>query len=83
MMVKEFHAVFDLCFFIFQNSSNVKQSLLLEAVKLFADNVKWFPMEYVFREDILNRFLNDMKTMSFLRVQVMKLFGEICNLVKY
>jgi hypothetical protein len=79
MMAKEFHAVFDLCLFIFGNSSNVKQTLLLEAVKLFADNVKWFPIEYVFREDILNRFLSDMKSMSFLRVQVMKCFGEICK----
>jgi exportin-1 len=76
-MSKEFGAVFDLCLFIFENSANVKQSLLIEAVKLFADNVKWFPLEYVFREDILSRFLNDIKNMPFIRVQVMKCLGEI------
>jgi hypothetical protein len=79
MMAKEFGAVFDLCLFIFENSNNVKQSLLVEAVKLFAENVKWFPLEFVFRNDILSRFLNDIKNMPFIRVQVMKCLGEICK----
>jgi hypothetical protein len=78
LMSKEFGAVFELCCFIFENSANVKQSLLLEAVKLFAENVKWFPLEYVFRDDILSRFLNDIKNMTFIRVQVIKCLGEIC-----
>lgn len=80
LMSKEFGAVFDLCCFIFENSQNVKQSLLTEAVKLFAENVRWFPLEYVFRDDILSKFLNDIKSMSFIRVQVMKCLGEICKL---
>jgi hypothetical protein len=80
LMVKEFGAVFELCLFIFENSSNVKQNLLIEAVKLFGENVKWFPLEYVFRDDILSRFLNDMKTMPFIRIPVMKCLGEICKL---
>jgi exportin-1 len=79
IMSKEFSAVFDLCLFIFENSQNVKQSLLIEAVKLFAENVKWFPLEYVFRDDILTRFLNDIKNIPIIRVQVMKCLGEICN----
>jgi exportin-1 len=79
LMSMEFGAIFELCNFIFSNSGNVKQSLLLEAVKLFAENVKWFPLEYVFRDDILSRFLNDIKNMPFIRVQVMKCLGEICN----
>ena len=83
MMAKEFGAVFELCLFIFENSSNVKQSLLIEAVKLFAENVKWFPLEYVFRQDILSRFLNDIKNMPFIRVQVMKCLGEICKYYIY
>jgi hypothetical protein len=80
LMSKEFGAVFELCCFIFENSANVKQSLLLEAVKLFAENVKWFPLEYVFRDDILSRFLSDIKNMTFIRVQVIKCLGEICKI---
>jgi hypothetical protein len=79
MMSKEFGAVFELCCFIFENSQNVKQSLLIEAVKLYADYVKWFPLEFVFREDLLMKFLNDFKQMTFLRVEIMKCLGEICK----
>jgi hypothetical protein len=79
LMAKEFGAVFELCCFIFENSQNVKQSLLIEAVRLYASYVKWFPLEYVFREDILAKFLNDFKQMTFLRVEVMKCLGEICK----
>jgi hypothetical protein len=80
MMAKEFGAVFELCCFIFENSQNVKQSLLIEAIRLYSSYVKWFPLEYVFREDILAKFLNDFKQMTFLRVEVMKCLGEICNI---
>ncbi len=79
LMSKEFGEVFKLCCFIFENSQNVKQSLLQEAIKLFAENIKWFPLEYVFRDDIITRFLSDIKTMSFIRVHVMKCLGEICK----
>jgi hypothetical protein len=78
LMSKEFSSVFDLCCFIFENSSNVKNSLLTEAVKLYSSYVKWFPIEYVFREDILTKLLNDMVKMPFLRLEIMKCFGEIC-----
>ncbi len=78
-MSKEFQAVFDLCVFVFCKSSNVKQSLLKEAVNFFAESVKWFPLEYVFREDVLAWFLNDMENIPYIRVQVMKCLGEICN----
>jgi exportin-1 len=81
MMVKEFGAVFELCCFIFENSQNVKQSLLIEAIKLYSSYVKWFPLEFVFREDILSKFLNDFKQMTFLRVEVMKCLGEICKYI--
>jgi exportin-1 len=81
MMSKEFSAVFDLCLFIFENSQNVKASLITEAVKLYTSYVKWFPLEFVFREDILSKFLADFKTMTFLRVEIMKCLGEICKLV--
>jgi len=79
LMAKEFGAVFELCCFIFENSQNVKQSLLIEAIRLYSSYVKWFPLEYVFREDILAKFLNDFKQMTFLRVEVMKCLGEICK----
>jgi len=79
LMAKEFGAVFELCCFIFENSQNVKQSLLIEAIKLYTSYVKWFPLEFVFREDILSKFLNDFKQMTFLRVEVMKCLGEICK----
>jgi hypothetical protein len=82
MMSKEFNAVFELCCFIFENSNNVKNTLLTEAVKLFADNVKWFPVDYIFREELLTKFLEDMKNHSYLRVQIIKLFGEICKKYK-
>ncbi len=78
-MSKEFSAVFDLCLFIFENSQNCKTSLLQEAVKLFAENVKWFPLEYVFRDDVLTRFLNDIKNIPQIRLLVIKCLGEICK----
>jgi hypothetical protein len=53
--------------------------LLIEAIKLYTSYVKWFPLEFVFREDILSKFLNDFKQMTFLRVEVMKCLGEICK----
>jgi hypothetical protein len=80
-MAKEFSSVFELCCFIFENSQNVKSSLLVEAVKLFGESVKWFPLEYVFKEDIIQRFLNDIKNMPGIRVQVMKCLGEICKII--
>ena len=83
LMAKEFGAVFELCCFIFENSQNVKQSLLIEAIRLYSSYVKWFPLEYVFREDILAKFLNDFKQMTFLRVEVMKCLGEICKKFYY
>ena len=49
-MAKEFSQVFYLCQFIFDNANGVKQSLLVEAVKLFAEYTTWFPLEFVFNE---------------------------------
>lgn len=79
MMAKEFGSVFDLCLFIFENSTSVKSSLLIEAIKLFSGYVKWFPLEYVFRQDILTKFLNDLKNIPTIRLEVIKCLGEICN----
>ena len=78
LMKNEFSSVFDICCFIFQNSENVKNTLMVEAVKLYASYVKWFPIEYVFRDDILNKLLNDMIKMPYLRLEIIKCFGEIC-----
>jgi exportin-1 len=80
LMSKEFSSVFELCIFIFENSANVKQTLLLEAMKLYSGFIKWFPLEYVFREDLLSKFLADMKTLNFLRLTTMKCFSEIFGL---
>lgn len=82
MLTKESQSIFDLCLYIFENSNNVKISLLTEAVKLYASNIKWFPYEYVFRNDIVTRFLNDIKNMPQIRVEVLKCFNEICK-IKY
>lgn len=71
--------IFELCYFIFENSQNVKSSLLNEAVKLYALNVQYFPKEYVFRDDIILRFLNDIKNVPQIRVDVLKCFNEICK----
>ena len=78
-MQKESQSIFELCLYIFENSQSVKHSLLAEAVKLYANNIKYFPYEYVFRNDIVTRFLNDIKNMPQIRVEVLKCFNEICN----
>ena len=71
--------IFDLCYFIFENSQNVKGSLLTEAIKLYGLNIQYFPKEYVFRDDIIIRFLNDIKNVPQIRVDVLKCFNEICK----
>ena len=76
-MAAEFSQVFLLCQFIFDNSANVKQSLLIEAVKLFAEYTTWFPIEYVFNDKIITQFLSNIKTMPFIRVEVIKCIGQI------
>ena len=81
LMSKEFSSVFELCIFIFENSGSVKHTLLLEAMKLYSGFIKWFPLEFVFREDLLSKFLSDMKTMNFLRLNTMKCFAEICKIL--
>jgi hypothetical protein len=83
LMSKEFGSVFELCLFIFENSQNVKNTLLLEAVKLFSGYIKWFPLEYVFREDIITKFLGDLKTIPSIRLEVIKCLGEICIYIIY
>lgn len=76
-MAKEFSQVFYLCQFIFDNASNVKQTLLVEAVKLFAEYTTWFPLEFVFNEKIITQFLQYLKSMNFIRVEVIKCIGQI------
>lgn len=79
MLTKESQAIFELCLYIFENSQSVKGSLLIEAVKLYALNIRYFPYEYVFRNDIVTRFLNDIKNLPQIRVEVLKCFNEICK----
>lgn len=83
ILQKESQAVFELCLYIFENSQSVKPSLLSEAVKLYASNIKYFPFDYVFRNDIVTRFLNDIKNMPQIRVEVLKFFNEICKILYF
>lgn len=78
-MSKEFRSVFDLCCFIFANTNNVRKSLSKAAIKVYADYIKWFPLEFVFEMNIINSLLSDLGSKSNLRLDIMKCFGEICN----
>lgn len=78
-MSKEFQSVFDLCIFIFGNSANISKSLLKGGIKLYASYIKWYPLEYVFKEDVLYKFIDDMIQSPSLRLDIMKYFGEVCN----
>jgi len=83
MMEKEFSSVYELCLFIFgifETQKDVKKSLLKAAIRVYDDYIKWFPVEFTFREDILLKFINFSKEFPAARLEVMKCFGEICNL---
>ena len=79
-MSTEFSQVFLLCKFIFDNAQNVKQSLLIQAVELFAEYTTWFPINYVFDSKIIGTFLENLKTMPFIRVEVIKCIGQIFSI---
>lgn len=76
---KDFAQIFDLCCFIFDNSSQVKIPLLKNAVRLFSDYVEWFPLEYAFKESVLTKLLKEIIQMSKLRLDVIKCFTSICK----
>ena len=76
-MQKEFEEVYILCKFIFENSQSVKQSLLVESVQLYAEYTTWFPVDYVFNQKIIETFLNNIKTMPFIRNEIIKCIGQL------
>lgn len=78
-MLQESDKIYDLCMFIFDNSHNVKKSLLKQAFKLFSASVKYFNLDYVFNEKIITKFLEDLTKISASRLDIMKCFGEICK----
>lgn len=80
MMNQENHLLYDLCMFILNNSNDVKKSLLKYALRLFAESVKYFPLDKVFDDNLLSKFLNDMTKISAVRVDIMKCFNEIFNI---
>jgi len=80
MMKKESYMIYDLCLFIFDNSHNVKKSLLKLAFRLFACSVQYFPLESVFDSNLMLKFLEDLNKISASRLDIMKCFGEICKI---
>ncbi len=78
-MFAESHYVYDLCMFIFNNSSQVKKSLLKNTFKLFATSVKYYNLENVFNQDLISKFLEDLSKIPASRLDIMKCFGEICK----
>lgn len=80
LMSKESYLVYDLFMFILDNSLNVKKSLLKQALRLFSATVKYFPLEKVFDDNLLSRFLDDLNKISASRIDLMKCFGEIFSI---
>lgn len=78
-MNNESYLIYDLCMFVLNNSLEVKKSLLKQSLRLFAATVKYFPLDKVFDEQLLTRFLEDMNKISSIRIDLMKCFGEICK----
>ena len=76
-MQTEFEHVYSLCQFIFNNSQSVKQSLLVEAVQLYAEYTTWFPVNYVFNQTIISTFLENIRKMPFIRNETIKCIGQL------
>ena len=76
-MKKEFVEVFELCQLIINNSNQVKQSLLIQSIKLFAEYMNWFPINLTLNQDIMRKTLTNFKELSFCRTETMKCLGNL------
>ena len=76
-MSKEFIEVFNLCQLIINNSNQVKQSLLIQSIKLFAEYMNWFPINLTLNQDIMRKTLTNFKELSFCRTETMKCLGSL------
>ena len=76
-MSKEFIEVFQLCQFIINNSNQVKQSLLIQSIKLFAEYMNWFPINLTLNQDIMRKTLTNFKELSFCRTETMMCLGNL------
>ena len=76
-MSKEFIEVFNLCQLIMNNSNQVKQSLLIQSIKLFAEYLNWFPINLTLNQDIMKKTLTNFKELSFCRTETMRCLENI------
>ena len=76
-MSKEFIEVFQLCQLIINNSNQVKQSLLIQSIKLFAEYMNWFPINLTLNQDIMRKTLTNFKELSFCRTETMMCLGNL------
>lgn len=80
LMNKESYLIYDLFMFVLNNSLSVKKSLIKQAFKLFAATVKYYPLDKVFEQNLLSRFLDDLSKIPASRIDLMKCFGEIFSI---
>ena len=76
-MSKEFIEVFNLCQLIMNNSNQVKQSVLIQSIKLFAEYMNWFPINLILNQDIMRKSLTNFKELSFCRTETMRCLGNL------
>lgn len=76
-MSKEFSEVFNLCQLIINNSNQVKQSLLIQSIKLFAEYMNWFPINLTLNQEIMMKTLVNFKELSFCRTETMRCLGNL------
>ena len=76
-MSNEFIEVFNLCQLIINNSNQVKQSLLIQSIKLFAEYMNWFPINLTLNQDIMMKTLINFKELSFCRTETMRCLGNL------
>ena len=74
---KESIEVFQLCQLIINNSNRVKQSLLIQSIKLFAEYMKWFPIDLRLNQVIMSKIMTNFKEFNFCRIETMKCLGNL------
>ena len=77
LMQKDAHLIYEFCCFIFDNSLNVSKNLLKLAFRLYAYSVKYFPLDSIFNQNLLLKFLQDLSKVPAGRIDIMKCLGEI------
>ena len=79
-MSQEFLQVVYLCQNVFNNAQTLGNIVLLDALKLYAEYSNWFPVNYVFDQNILQKLFNYIRSDNVeIKMQIIRCLGKIMN----